>query len=140
MRHVPRTHRVDLDWLFERLREDPGISIRHVGTKNQIADMLTAIAGGDSERVFQQANMMHVADTVVCKMASLTKTVRSVFDPGGNQSGRIDIANGVSSNVGMLLESVYSAIDQLTTGGHLKGQAVTVMQRLAGGDSLLNQA
>lgn len=41
LRHVPRTHRVDLDWLFERIREDPGISIRYVGTKTQIADFLT---------------------------------------------------------------------------------------------------
>ena len=41
MRHVPRTHRVDLDWLFERVREDPGISIRYVNTKMQIADILT---------------------------------------------------------------------------------------------------
>ena len=41
MRHVARTHRVDLDWLFERIREDPGISIRYVNTKDQIADLLT---------------------------------------------------------------------------------------------------
>ena len=25
MRHVPRTHRIDLDWLFDVMREDPGI-------------------------------------------------------------------------------------------------------------------
>ena len=24
MRHIARTHRVDLDWLIERIREDPG--------------------------------------------------------------------------------------------------------------------
>jgi hypothetical protein len=41
MRHVPRTHRVDLDWLFERIRKDPGIFIKFVGTKEQIADILT---------------------------------------------------------------------------------------------------
>ena len=41
MRHVVRTHRVDLDWLFERLREDPGIFCRFVGTKEQVADILT---------------------------------------------------------------------------------------------------
>ena len=27
MRHVVRIHRVDLDWLFERLKTDPGFSI-----------------------------------------------------------------------------------------------------------------
>ena len=41
MRHVQRTHRVDLDWLFERFRIDPGLSIRFIGTKEQIADLLT---------------------------------------------------------------------------------------------------
>ena len=41
MRHVSRTHRIDLDWLFERFLLDPAISIRYVGTKEQIADFLT---------------------------------------------------------------------------------------------------
>ena len=40
-RHVPRTHRVDLDWLFERLCEDPSVFIKYVGTKEQLADILT---------------------------------------------------------------------------------------------------
>ena len=41
MRHVPRTHRVDLDWLFERIRTDPGVYLRYVGTKEQIGDIFT---------------------------------------------------------------------------------------------------
>jgi hypothetical protein len=41
MRHVGRVHRVDLDWLFERIREDPSIHMRYVGTKEQIADIFT---------------------------------------------------------------------------------------------------
>ena len=41
MRHVQRTHRVNLDWLFERMAKDPGIRITYVGTKQQIADILT---------------------------------------------------------------------------------------------------
>ena len=41
MRHVARTHRIDLDWLFERISRDPSILIKYVGTKEQIADMLT---------------------------------------------------------------------------------------------------
>ena len=41
MGHVSRTHRVDLDWLFERCRVDPSIKIRFVPTKAQLADMLT---------------------------------------------------------------------------------------------------
>ena len=30
MRHVPRTHRIDLDWLIERFRDDPSIKIKFV--------------------------------------------------------------------------------------------------------------
>ena len=41
LRHVPRTHRVDLDWLFERLREDPGIFMKYVGTAEQRGDIFT---------------------------------------------------------------------------------------------------
>ena len=41
LRYVPRTHRIDLDWLFDRINDDPGIFIRHIGTKNQLGDILT---------------------------------------------------------------------------------------------------
>ena len=41
LKHVPRTHRINLDWLFERIRTDPGVFLRYVGTKEQIGDMFT---------------------------------------------------------------------------------------------------
>ena len=41
MRHVSRTHRVALDWLFDRINLDPKIQIKYVDTKNKLADMLT---------------------------------------------------------------------------------------------------
>ena len=41
MRHVSRTHRVALDWLFGRINLDPKIQIKYIDTKNQLADMLT---------------------------------------------------------------------------------------------------
>ena len=39
MRRVSRTHRVALDWLFDRINVEPKIQIQHVDTKNQLADM-----------------------------------------------------------------------------------------------------
>ena len=33
MRHVPRTHRIDLDWLFDVMREDPGLKLKYINTK-----------------------------------------------------------------------------------------------------------
>ena len=41
MRHVSRTHRVALDWLFDRVNFGPKIQVKYVDTKNQLADMLT---------------------------------------------------------------------------------------------------
>ena len=41
MRHVSRTHRVALDWLFDLLNLEPKIQIKYIDTKNQLADILT---------------------------------------------------------------------------------------------------
>ena len=41
MRHVSRTHRVALDWLFDGINVDPKIQIKCIDTKNQLADILT---------------------------------------------------------------------------------------------------
>ena len=41
MRDVSRTHRVALDWLFDRINSERKIQIKYVDTKNQLADMLT---------------------------------------------------------------------------------------------------
>ena len=41
MRHVSRTHRVALDWLFDRINLDSKIQIKYIDTKNQFADILT---------------------------------------------------------------------------------------------------
>ena len=41
MRHVSRTHRVALDWLFDRINLDPKIQTKYVDTKHQFADILT---------------------------------------------------------------------------------------------------
>ena len=41
MRRVFRTHRVALDWLFDRINLDPKIQIKYNDTTNQLADILT---------------------------------------------------------------------------------------------------
>ena len=40
MRHVARSHRVNLDWLIERINRDPAVFMNFVGTKEQSADIL----------------------------------------------------------------------------------------------------
>ena len=41
MRHFSRTHRVALDWLFDRINLDSKIQIKYIDTKKQLADILT---------------------------------------------------------------------------------------------------
>ena len=41
MRHVSRTHRDALDWLFDRNNLDSKVQIRYIDTKHQLADILT---------------------------------------------------------------------------------------------------
>ena len=41
MRHVSGSHRVALDWLFDRINLDSKIHIKYIDTKNQLADILT---------------------------------------------------------------------------------------------------
>ena len=41
MRHVSRTHRVALDWLFDRINLDSKIQIKYIDTKNQLSDILS---------------------------------------------------------------------------------------------------
>ena len=41
LRHVLRTHRVDLDFLYNQLLTDPNLHLHFVPTKQQLADLLT---------------------------------------------------------------------------------------------------
>ena len=41
MRHVSRTHRVALEWLFDKIYLDPKTQIKYIDTENQLADILT---------------------------------------------------------------------------------------------------
>ena len=41
MRYITRTHRINLDWTFDVIAKDPGISINYINTKDQLADILT---------------------------------------------------------------------------------------------------
>ena len=61
MRHVSRTHRVALDWLFDRINLDPKIQIKYIDTKTPLADMLTK---GNFERTPSRDEWNHLFDDV----------------------------------------------------------------------------
>ena len=72
MRHVSRTHRVALDWLFDRINLDPKIQIKHMDTKNQLADMLTKgnFTRDEWNHLFNLFNIGHVSSTVCSEVMS----------------------------------------------------------------------
>ena len=69
MRHVSRTHRVALDWLFDRINLDPKIQIKYIDTKNQLADILTKgnFTRDEWNHLLCLFNISHFSSTVCCE-------------------------------------------------------------------------
>ena len=66
MRHVSRTHRVALDWPFDRINLDPKIQIKYIDTKTQLADILTKenFTRDEWNHVLCLFNISHFSSTV----------------------------------------------------------------------------
>ena len=73
MRHVSRTHRVALDWLFDRINLDPKIQIRSIDTNYQLADILTKgnFTRDEWNNLLQLFNISHLSSTRCTKNFSL---------------------------------------------------------------------
>ena len=77
MRHVSRTHRVALDWLFGRINLDSKIQSKYIDTKNQLADILTKVNSTCDEwnHLLNLFNMNHFNSTA-CTSAMATNSTR----------------------------------------------------------------
>ena len=66
MRHVSRTRRVALDWLFDRINLDPKIQIKYIDTKYQLADTLTKgnFTGDEWNHLLCLFNISHFSSTI----------------------------------------------------------------------------
>ena len=66
MRHLSRTHRVALDWLFDRINLDSKIQIKYIDTKNQLADILTkgSFTRDEWNHLLSLFNIGHFSPTV----------------------------------------------------------------------------
>ena len=80
MRHVSRTHRVALVWLFDRINLDPKIQIKYIDTKNQLTDILTKgnFTLEEWNHLLCLFNISHFSSTV----CSETMAKRSQHDSG----------------------------------------------------------
>ena len=80
MRHVSKTHRVALDWLFDRINLDPKIQSKYIDTKNQLADIFTKgnFTRDEWNHLLSLFNISHFSSTV----CSDTIAKRSQQDSG----------------------------------------------------------
>ena len=83
MRHVSRTHRVALDWLFDRINLDPKIQIKYIDTKDQLAHIVTKgnFTRDEWNHLLCLFNISHFSSTV----CSDTMAKRSQQDSGGER-------------------------------------------------------
>ena len=72
MRHVSRTHRVALDWLFDRINLESKIQIKYIDTKNQLADILTKgnFTRDEWNHLLCLFNISHFSSTVCSEVMS----------------------------------------------------------------------
>ena len=80
MRHVSRTHRVALDWLFDRNNLHSKIKVRYIDTRHQLADILTK---GNFTRVewnnlLHFFNISHFSSTCCAKISSLISCTKTM--------------------------------------------------------------
>ena len=89
MRHVSRTHRVALDWLFDRINLDAEIQIRHTDTKHQLADMLTKgnFRRDEWNSLLHLFNTSHFSSICCAKISSLISCTKTMAKRMQEQKG-----------------------------------------------------
>ena len=112
MRHVSRTHRVALDWLFDRINLDPKIRIKYIDTKNQLADILTKgnFTRDEWNHLLNLFNISHFSSTACtaamakrAQQGSGEERVTAKSRPMMNLTARMPsvVPSSTSSNPGM---------------------------------------
>ena len=112
MRHVSRTHRVALDWLFDRINLDPKIQIKYIDTKNQLADILTkgSFTRDEWNHLLTLFNISHFSSTSC--IAAMAK--RAQQDSG---EGRVTAKSRPMMNLTARTPSFVSSSALQTRGG-----------------------
>ena len=78
MRHVSRTHRVALNWLFDRINLDPKIQIKYIDTKNPLPDILTKgnFTRDEWNHLLNLLNISHFSSTACTAAMAKTSSPR----------------------------------------------------------------
>ena len=112
MRHVSRTHRVALDWLFDRINLDRKIQIKCIDTKNQLADILTKgnFTRDEWNHLLTLFNISHFSSTAC--IAAMAK--RAQQESG---EGRVTVKSRPMMNLTARTPSFVSSSVSSTRGG-----------------------
>ena len=112
MRHVSRTHRVALDWLFDRINLDPKIQIKYIDTKNQLADILTKrnFTRDEWNHLLNLFNISHFSSTAYT--AAMAKRAQQ-----GSGEERVTAKSRPMMNLIARMPSVVSSSTSLNPGG-----------------------
>ena len=94
MRHVSRTHRVALDWLFDRNNMDTKIQIKYVDTKNQLPDLLTKGNFTRDER--QLRRLFNIVNFSMCSCSHFLSHRKQSAMPKRTQERRTEEGPAVS--------------------------------------------
>ena len=80
MRHESRTHRVALDWLFDKIDLDPKIQIKCVDNKHQLADTLTKgnFTRDEWNNLLHLFNISHFSSLCCAQHFSLTSCTKTM--------------------------------------------------------------
>ena len=107
MRHVSRTHRVALDWLFDRINLDSNIPIKYIDTKNQLEESFSFVQYHPFQlhllyQEFQLDKLLHngeedsksKGDRVVSKSRPAVMNMSSYFIATSSSAASSPIASG----------------------------------------------
>ena len=104
MRHVSRTHRVALDWLFDRINLDTKIQIKYIDTKNQLADILTkgSFTRDEWNHLLTLCNISHFSSTAC--IAAMAKRAQQ-----NSEEGRVTAKSRPMMNLTARTPSIVSS-------------------------------
>ena len=112
MRHVSRTHRVALDWLFDRINLDTKIQIKYIDTKNQLADIITKgnFTRDEWNHLLNLFNISHFGSTACT--AAMAKRARQ-----GSGEERVTAKSRPLMNVTARMPTIVSSSTSSNRGG-----------------------
>ena len=116
MRHVSRTHRVALDWLFDRISLDSKIQIRYIDTKHELADILTKgnFTRDEWNNILHLFNTSHFSSVCCGKNSSLISCPKTLAKRMQEQKGEErNVAK--SKSTAMNLSSIVSTSSSSAT-------------------------